>query len=223
MEAPARGGHLGVMNTKLLVFGATGGTGRAIVQAALAQGHDVTASARDPGKLDLAHPRLEIVRGDVLDATSVARTMPGHDAVICALGTPATTKTTVRSDGTRNILRAMKESGVRRLIAISSMGIGDSKPMLPFLYRYILVPLLLRQGFAEHELQERYIRDSGTEWTIVRPGALTNRPPTGTYRHGTAIDATGLRAKVSRADVANFVMKQLVASTYAGATPWISD
>jgi nucleoside-diphosphate-sugar epimerase len=222
MEAPARGGHLGVMNTKLLVFGATGGTGRAIVQAALALGHDVTASARDPGKLDVAHPRLEIVRGDVLDAASVARTMPGHDAVICALGTPATTKTTVRSDGTRNILRAMKESGVRRLIAISSMGIGDSKPMLPFLYEYILVPLLLRQGFAEHELQEDCIRTSGTQWTIVRPGALTNGARVGKYQHGTRIDTTGLRSKVSRADVADFVMTQIGERSYVHATPWIS-
>jgi putative NADH-flavin reductase len=209
-------------NMKIVVFGATGGTGRAIVETALAQGHSVTAFVRNPDKLGLTHARLVAVKGDVMDAAAVARAVEGHDAVVCALGTPATTKTTVRSEGTRNIVQAMEATGVRRLIAISSMGIGDSKPMLPFLYEYIIVPLLLRQGFAEHELQEDCIRTSGTQWTIVRPGALTNGARVGKYQHGTRIDTTGLRSKVSRADVADFVMTQIGARSYVHATPWIS-
>jgi putative NADH-flavin reductase len=206
----------------LVVFGATGGTGRAVLDAALAHGHRVTAFVRDPAKLTLEHVRLTVVRGDVLDADAVARAMPGHDAVVCALGTPATTKTNVRSEGTRNIVHAMQKAGVRRLVAISSIGIGDSKPMLPFVYKYVLVPLLLKQGFAEHELQEGCIRESGVEWTIVRPGALTNGERTGGYRHGTIVDGGAIRAKVSRADVADFVTRQLTDRTYVHATPWIS-
>ena len=205
---------------KIVVFGATGGTGRAVVEAALAQGHAVTAFVRDPAKLDRAG--VVAMKGDVLDAGAVERAVPGHDAVVCALGTPATTKAVVRSQGTRNIVHAMQKAGVRRLIAISSIGIGDSKPMLPFLYKRILVPLLLKQGFAEHELQEACIRDSGTEWTIVRPGALTNGERTGKYVSGTNVSGVAIRAKISRADVADFVMKDLAARTYVHATPWIS-
>jgi len=207
---------------KTIVFGSTGGTGRAIVQAALASGHDVTAFARDPAKLALAHPRLVTVRGDVLDAASVERAVPGHDAVLCALGTPATTRNTVRSQGTRNIVRAMEAAGVRRIVVVSSMGIGDSKPMLPALYRYVLVPLLLRQGFAEHELQEACVRESRTDWTIVRPGALTNGARAGVYRHDTVVNGARVRAKVSRVDVADFAVRQLADSGYLRSTPWVS-
>lgn len=168
---------------KLIVFGSTGGTGREIVQQALEQGHNVAAFARDPTNLDLDHPKLERLRGDVLDYATVERAVKGRDAVLSALGTPATTKNPVRSEGTRNILRAMEHHGVRRFICLSSLGIGDSRQQLPFLYKYLLVPLLLRQGFAEHELQEGYVRESKTHWTIVRPGALTPGPRTKTYRH----------------------------------------
>lgn len=206
----------------VVVFGATGGTGRAIVQAALEQGHRVTAFVRDAAKLGLAHERLSIATGDVMDAAAVGAAVRGHDAVVCALGTPATTKTTVRSQGTRNILAAMQAAGVERLVCVSSMGIGDSKPMLPPLYRWLLVPLLLKQGFAEHELQEASIRGSDTAWTIVRPGALTNGARTEAMRHGFTADLTGVRAKVSRADVAAFVVDELAAARHVHATPWLS-
>lgn len=206
----------------VVVFGATGGTGRAVVQAALAEGHRVTAFVRDAAKLGLAHERLSIATGDVMVPAAVEAAVRGQDAVVCALGTPATTKTTVRSQGTRNILAAMRATGVERLVCVSSMGIGDSKPMLPLLYRWLLVPLLLKQGFAEHELQESSIRASDTAWTIVRPGALTNGARTDAMRHGFVADATGLRAKVSRADVAAFVVDELAAARHVHATPWLS-
>ncbi len=206
----------------VVVFGATGGTGRAIVQAALEQGHRVTAFVRDAAKLAITHERLSIATGDVMDAAAVEAAVSGHDAVVCALGTPATTKTTVRSQGTRNILAAMRAARVERLVCVSSMGIGDSKPMLPPLYRWLLVPLLLKQGFAEHELQEASIRGSDTAWTIVRPGALTNGARSDAMRHGFVPEAKGLRAKVSRADVAAFVVDELAAARHVHATPWLS-
>ena len=207
---------------KLVVFGSTGSTGRQIVYRALAEGHEVTAFARRPEAFDLKHPKLRTVQGDALDFAAVERAVQGQDAVVSALGTPASTKNNVRSDGTRNIVRAMEQTGVRRLISLSSLGIGDSRRMLPFVYRFFLVPFILRQGFAEHELQEQRIRQSDTDWTIVRPGAYTNRGQTQAYRHGLAGVNQGIKAKVSRADVADFVVKQLNETLYLGKAPWLS-
>ena len=207
---------------KLLIFGATGGVGRQLVEQALAQGHVVTAFARDPAKLDLKHENLHVAQGDVMEAASVERATRGQDAVLLALGTPALTKNTVRSAGTRNVIRAMEKAGVRRLVCLSSIGIGDSRAMLPFHYKYILVPLLLRQGFAEHELQENCVKQSHIQWTIVRPGSFTNGARTGTYRHGLPGSAMAIKAKISRADVADFMLKQLGENTYLHKTPWLS-
>ena len=207
---------------KLLIFGATGTIGRQLVEQALAQGHAVTAFVRDPARLALKHAKLKVVQGDVLDYASVERAVSGQEAVLSALGTPALTKNTVRSEGTRNIIRAMEQAGVRRLICLSSIGIGDSRPMLPFHYKYILVPLLLRQGFAEHELEENWVKQSQTDWTIVRPGAFTDGDRSGTYRHSLTVTDKAIKAKISRADVADFMLKQLGERTYLHQTPWVS-
>jgi putative NADH-flavin reductase len=207
---------------KLLIFGSTGSIGRQLVEQALAQGHAVTAFTRNPARLNLKQANLKIVQGDVLDYPSVEQAVQGQEAVLSALGTPALTKNTVRSEGTRNIIRAMEQAGVRRLICLSSIGIGDSRRMLPFHYKYILVPLLLRQGFAEHELEEKWVKQSRTDWTIVRPGAFTNGDLTRAYRHSPIVSDKTIKAKISRADVADFVLKQLQDKTYLHQTPWIS-
>ena len=207
---------------KLLIFGSTAGVGRQLVEQALGQGHAVTAFARDPAKIDLKHEHLQVVQGDVMDVASVEQATRGQDAVLLALGTPALTKNTARSEGTRNVVRAMVKADVRRLVCLSSIGIGDSRAMLPFHYKYILVPLLLGQTFAEHELQEDCVKQSQTQWTIVRPGSLTNGARTGIYRHGLPGSDTTIKAKISRADVADFMLKQVVDNTYLYKAPWVS-
>lgn len=198
----------------LLVFGATGGTGRHLVTQALAQGHHVTAFVRTPAKLGLTHPQLRMVMGDVLAYADVLAAMPGHDAVLCALGTPSAQHDTLRSAGTRHILQAMQTCAIQRFICLTTLGIGDSKAALPFLYKYILVPLVLRHAFADSETQEQLIRQSPVAWTIARPGELTNGPQTGAYQHGFAATAKGLRIKIARADVAEFMLRQLHEPTY---------
>jgi putative NADH-flavin reductase len=199
---------------QLLIFGATGGTGRHLVTQALAQGHLVTAFVRTPTKLGITHPQLHVVQGDVLTYEAVRAAMPGQDAVLCALGTPSSQKDTLRSTGTRHILQAMQACGIERFICLTTLGIGDSEPALPFIYKYFLVPLVLRQAFADSETQEHYIRHSSVAWTIARPGALTNGPQTGVYQHGFAATAKGLRIKIARADVADFMLQQLHEPTY---------
>jgi putative NADH-flavin reductase len=210
---------------RLLIFGATGGTGRQLVEQALGQGHHVTAFVRNTAAVNLSHARLGIAQGDVLDAAAVARAVPDHDAVLCALGAPATRTGTIRSQGTRNIVHAMERAGARRLVCQTSLGYGDSRQVLdrmPFYFKYVIVPLLLRKGFADHQRQEDIIRRSQLDWVIVRPGNLTDGPLTGAYRHGFPATDTTIKAEVSRADVADFMLKQLADDTYLHKTPGVS-
>lgn len=206
---------------RLLIFGATGGTGRELVRQALERGHSVTAFARDPAALD-KRDGLRVLAGDVFDAAAVERAVAGHEAVLCVLGKPATSPGTVRSQGTRNIVRAMESAGPRRLICQSTIGIGDTRPLLPPLYRYLLVPLLLRRTFAEHERQEADVRSSRLDWTIVRAGALTDGERTGRYRHGFPPTDRSLEFEISRADVAAFTLGLLADGTYLRESPSLS-
>ncbi len=206
---------------KLLVFGATGGTGHQLVELALAQGHDVTAFARNPAKLAVGHADLEVVRGDVTDFASVAKATRGRDAVFCAIGAGAR-RSTLRTEGTRNIVRAMEEAGVRRLVSQSALGVGDSRDILPFHYKYAIVPILLRHAFVDHEGQEDLIRRSRLDWTIVRPGNLTDGIRTGEYRHGFTAADKPTKLKISRADVADFMLEQLTNDAYLRGTPGVS-
>ena len=143
---------------KLLIFGSTGGTGREVVKQALDQGHSVTAYARDPAKIeDIQHSNLKVVRGNVLDPVAVKEAVAGHEAVFVTIGA-GPTRTTLREDGTRNIVDAMQGAGVKRLICQSSLGVGDSRANLPFFTKHIIVGIFLRHAFADHERQEVVVR-----------------------------------------------------------------
>jgi putative NADH-flavin reductase len=206
---------------KLLIFGATGGTGRELVRLALDRGHEVTAFARDPNGLN-GRNGVRAIAGDVLDAAAVERAVAGHDAVLVAIGKPATSAGNVRSAGTRNIVRAMERSGPRRLIVQSTIGVGDTRPLLPPLYKYVLVPSLLRRTFAEHERQEEIVRSSELDWTIVRAGALTDGERTGRYRHGFPPNGSSIEFEVSRADVAEFALGLVADTDYVRQAPSVS-
>ena len=206
---------------RLLIFGATGGTGRELVSQALERVHAVTAFARDPAALE-QRDGLRVIAGDVLDAAAVERAVAGHEEVLCALGRSAARPGTVRSQGTRNIIRAMERAGPRRLICQSTIGIGDSRPLLPPLHRYLLVPLLLRRTFAEHERQEAAVRSSRLDWTIVRAGALSDGERTGSYRHGFPPTEPSIEFEISRADVADFTLRLLADGTYMHQLPCVS-
>src|SRR5918996_3219221 len=206
---------------KVLIFGATGGTGRELIRQALDRGHSVTEFARDPSALE-ERDGLSPIAGDVLDAPAVERAVAGHEAVLCALGRPATSPGTVRSQGTRNIVRALESADPRRLICQSTIGIGDSRRLLPPLYRYLLVPTLLHRTFAEHARQEGTVRSSQLDWTIVRAGALTDGARTGSYRHGFPPSEPSIEFEISRADVAAFTVGLLADGTYVKESPCVS-
>ena len=207
---------------KFIIFGSTGDTGRQVVTQALEQGHDVTAFARSPDKFDQKHAKLQVIKGNVLDFASVERAIQGQDVVLCTLGMPPKDKNNLRANGTKNIIRAMEKTGVRRFICQSSYGVGDTSDTLPFLMKYLIVPFILRRAFADHEVQENYIKESQLDWIIARPAALTDGEHTGSYQHGFTSDNKTVTFKISRADTADFMLKQLADNNYLQKTPSIS-
>ncbi|WP_317106512.1 SDR family oxidoreductase [Chroococcidiopsis sp. SAG 2025] len=207
---------------KLLIFGSTGSIGRQLVQHALEQGHTVTAFARDPAKLDIQHANLKLVQGDVMDLASVEKAVRGQDAVLCVLGSGGKRTGTIRSEGTRQIIRAMEKGGVRRFVCQTTLGARDSWGNLNFFWKYIMFGIFLRDVFADRQKQENYVKQSHLDWTIVRPGAFVDGDRTSNYRHGfPATDRTS-KLKISRADVADFMLKQLVDDLYLHKTPALS-
>ena len=203
---------------KLVIFGSTGSIGHQLVVQALEQGHTVTAFARNPAKLEIEHANLTAVQGDALDSASVEKAVDGQDAVLCSLGAGGTN----RSEGTRNIVRAMEKAGVSRFICLSTLGVGNSRANLNFFWKHIMFGLLLRRTYADHVSQEDYVKESRLDWTIVRPGAFTDGNRTGVYRHGFPSTDKTIKGKISRADVADFMLKQLTDRTYLHETPGLS-
>lgn len=204
---------------KVIVFGATGTVGRLVVEQALQQGHEVTAFTRNPGRIPQQHERLQVGQGDVTDLEAVERAVSGHDAVIVTLG--AGRKGNVRADGTRTIIEAMERTGVRRLICQSTLGVGDSRANLNFRWKYVMFGLLLRAAYDDHVRQEEYVKRSKADWTIVRPSAFTDGPRSGRYERDLS-SARKTKLKISRADVADFLVGQLTDATYLHRTPAIS-
>jgi putative NADH-flavin reductase len=256
------GGSIGC-GVKVLIFGATGGTGRRLVQQALQQGHVVTAFARDPRKIHLAHDDLRVVRGDVLEPETVETAAAGQEAVLSALGIrlpvrililivvacqiivrtvalsrPAaifvelgvpilailllSRRKTVLSEGTRNIVRAMERAGIKRFVCESSLGVGDSKWKLGVFHNLIAIPLFLRNILADKEEQERIIASSSLDWVIVRPAALTNGPQRNAFRAGSDVGHWFFPSRISRSDVAAFMLKQLTDGDYLRKTPGLA-
>lgn len=206
----------------LLIIGATRGIGWQLLEQALAAQHSVTALVRRPQSLTQRHELLRVMEGDILDPQAVSRAVAGQEAVCLTIGIGITWRpVTVFSQGTRNVLKAMQQHGVRRLICITGIGAGDSKGHGGFLYDRIFNPLLLKTIYEDKNRQEALIRESDTDWTIVRPSMLTNGPLTGKYRVLT--DLRGITAgKISRADVAHFMLGELAAPRYLGQTPLLT-
>ncbi len=206
---------------QVLILGATGGTGRELVKQALGHGHTVRVMARSPDRLKTVHPRLEVLQGDISDTTALTAALKGQDAVLSALGVNDRNPNTILSDGVLNLLRAMKRQKVKRLIFVSSLGVGDSKGELGPMYNWVLLPSLLKNVFADKERAEEAIRESNVDWTIVRPGSLKNKPLTGKYRAGPDAAKKRWFPRVGRADVADFILDTLEHNRYVRETPAI--
>ncbi|MGE5424603.1 MAG: NAD(P)-dependent oxidoreductase, partial [Syntrophothermus sp.] len=202
----------------IAVFGAGGRTGLLTVFQALDKGHVVTAFARTPEKVTIKHKNLTIIQGNILDYEKVKEAVTGQDAIILTIGTTGRKYTTELSDGTVNIIKAMKETGVKRLICMSSAGILGNDG--GFVFGKIIMPLFLKQVFQDKIRQMKVIMESDLEWVILRPTGLTDSPKTGKYKVSNG--APGGRT-VPRADVADFMLKLLTDKQYDGQLPSVSS
>jgi putative NADH-flavin reductase len=209
---------------KLVIFGATGGTGQALVQQALDRGHTVTAFVRKASRMRIKDARLSLALGNVLDYGTVEAAIAGQDAVLSALGHKQwLIKSSILSRGTRNILAAMTKCGVRRFVCETSLGVGDSRGRLGILYTFFLIPLLLYYYFRDKELQEQYIKQSALDWVIVRPALLTNGKQTGAVNDGKNVGSRLFTHSISRADVASFMLSEVKDDRYLRETPGVES
>lgn len=206
---------------KLAIFGGTGRTGRHLVEQALAAGHEVAALARDPGRLPQGEG-VRAVRGDVADAAAVAATLAGADAALVALGHSKGVAKDVLTVGTRRVVEAMRQAGVRRLVVLTGAGVraaGDPPSPGAALMRALvrrLAPALHRDAEAQFAL----VRRSGLDWVVVRVPRMVAGPRTGRYRNG--LLRLGPGASISRADAADAMLRAATEDTYLRQAPMAS-
>jgi uncharacterized protein YbjT (DUF2867 family) len=190
---------------KILVFGATGKTGGLVVERALAKGHEVSVLARDMNKFKT--PAVKVILGDATTPDDVRRAVWGQDAVIDTIGGTTPYKTTeLERMSARNLIDAMRATGVRRLVVVSMMGIGESRAQAPFWYRSLLMPTFLRGSTKDKTAMEEEVKASGLEYVIVRPPILKDDPPTGNVR---VIGPGATGHAITRADLAEFLVEQV--------------
>jgi putative NADH-flavin reductase len=209
--------------TKVLVIGASRGIGLETVRAAVHAGHSVRALARSAASIPIQDAGLEKVSGDALDSDTVRNALKDVNVVVQTLGVDISPRaiferTTLFSQSTRILVDAMKAAGVKRLIAVTGLGAGDSRGHGGLLYDAVVFPLLLKRVYDDKDVEEWIIKSSGLDWTIVRPGLLTNSRATGQYRVLTAPNDWRV-GTIGRADVADFIVRQIDDRALIGATP----
>ena len=187
---------------KITIFGASGKTGILTLFQALEKGHSVTAYSRKASKITIQHKNITVIEGEMNDFQKIKQAIEGQDVVISALGVDKRGNTTILSDATAMILKAMQECGLHRFICMSSAGILGNDA--GFLFGKILMPLFLRGVFEDKKRQMNLIRESNLDWVIVRPSGLTDAPKTGKYKITGHSPAS---RSIPRADVADFMLK----------------
>lgn len=207
---------------KLAVFGATGKTGQLLVQQALAAGHQVVALARTSANLAVKHDRLQIVSGDILNAEQVDRVVQGTDAVLSVLGPRSNKPEFIISQGMDQILQAMQRHGVRRIIISAGAGVRDprDKPKLVDRFFGLLLNLISKNAVEDMKQVVAKVRASDRDWIVVRVPMLTDEPAQGQLKIGYVGD---IDPRLSRADMAAFMLKQLGDDTYLRQAPAISN
>src|SRR5262245_23456105 len=198
---------------RLLLLGATGGTGLALLEQARGHGHQVTAFVRSPQKLGASRDGVDVWRGDPRNAAELRAALPGHDAVVSALGPPGPGPTTILRDAARSTVEAMQAIGPRRLLVVSAAVLFEDAGLLAAILRRTL----LKNVAADSAEMERAVMASGLDWTIARPPRLTHGPLTTRYRveSGRLPGRSGL-GSISRADVAHFLLGELEGGGHVG-------
>lgn len=208
---------------KITVFGASGTTGKHVVEQALGAGHQVIAFARAASKLGVENPNLTVVQGDISEGAAVERAIAGTDAVISVLGPTSNTAERTVTNGMKHILAAMKKHGVRRLVVSTGAGVRDAQdaPGLFDTAMGALVKTVSRNVYNDMLGVVECVRASDCDWTVVRVPMLTNDPPSGRIR--VAYVGKGMGRKIGRADLADFMVRQVTDLTYVRQAPAISN
>jgi putative NADH-flavin reductase len=207
---------------KITILGATGATGRQLLAQALARGHEVTAFARRPASLPV-RAGLLTVPGSIADATALDGAIAGRDAVLCALGgRPWRRRERVCSTAMRHAIASMQRHHVRRVVAISTFGAGDTRPRTGWLVRHVVFGVVLRSEVADKEAMEALLEKSGLDWTVVRVGLLHDGPARGTWRVADDASIRGM-GRIARADVAAFMLDQLDDASWLRLKPALMD
>lgn len=208
---------------KLAIFGATGGTGKQLVEQALATGHQVVAFVRDPSRLTTRHERLTIMQGELADRAAIERAVLGADAVISVLGPRRGARAKSITRGTENILVAMNKHGVRRIVVTSTPSAQDPSDVPDFRFKLVvsMIQLIARGAYEDIVNTAQVVRASDRDWTIVRVSMLIDAPKTGVVKVGHVNKEMGMR--ITRADLAEFVLKQVQDTTYLRQAPAISN
>jgi putative NADH-flavin reductase len=209
---------------KIVVFGASGKTGSLLVDEALKSGHDVIAYVRKPESVKLNHPNLKIVAGYLNEKDKLKSVISGSDACISTLGGASLTKHSREIiEGIDNIVTIMEEEKVMRFVYLSSFGAGDSRKYMPQPIRFLIADIMLLVPLADHNTNESRITKSQLQWTIVRPGGLTNGAKTDNLKHGCEMTKIRGSLSISRSNVAAFLLNQVSNNEYATKSVWLHE
>lgn len=195
---------------KIIVFGASGATGSQVVAQALEAGHTVTAVVRNPTTFLMQHPKLFVIKGDVMMRETFSNVVHGQDIVISAIGSRNTKPTTLYSAGIKNIISTMQEHKIQRIICLSAGALYTNPQMglfIRLLTRLVLQPIL-KEPYADMRLMETILQESALDYTIIRPPRLTNKPLTRKYR-SVINDHLTRPFSITRADLAHYILNHL--------------
>jgi putative NADH-flavin reductase len=205
---------------KLTIFGATSATGKLIVQKALAMGYQVTAFVREESRLGMEHEKLKVNCGDALNGLHVESAVRGSDAVLSTLG-PKGKPAVMAAEATKNIISAMEKHGVQRLVVVSVAGIALSQDKRGFDPIGALIKILLKEVFTDRENQIALLETSKVNWVAVRVPRLTDGPATGSVNAFYGKPSPSM--KVTRTDLADFMLKQLTDDSWSRQAPILSN
>jgi putative NADH-flavin reductase len=205
---------------RIFILGASGGVGSSLVQQAIARGHEVTAQTRDPRKLR-ASSALRVVVGAPADCAFLRLNLSGVDAVIQCIGVDTIGRTTLFSDTTEAVVAAMQATGVKRLVAITGIGAGDTKGHGGWLYNSIIYPLFTRHRYADKDRQEAIIEQTDLDWTVVRPAPFAAPASAEPLQIYTNIPPGLQLSSITRAEVATFILECVESNKYVRQKPFI--
>lgn len=209
---------------KLTIFGATGRTGQLLVEQALEKGYELTLFVRNANAITIKNDKLKVIQGELNDKSKLTQAISGADACVSVLGGNSLTKrATAISEGIENIVNVMEECGVKRFIYLSSLGAGKSKQLMPPFARFLIADVLLRVPLKDHSRNQIFITKSKLNWTILQPGGLTDKALTESYQAGAEIITLKGSPSISRANVAHFILQEIIQNKFLLKEVWMFE